>query len=162
MNDNTFNAQPEITSEEKLLGLLSHLSIIFGGLLVPFIIWTTQKEKSKFVRFHSLQAIFYHLSFTVLMIFFILVMLFVMIISGVGLGVFADTHNSGTHAGPPVFFIVMMIVFYVGIFLIAIAGIVFGIYLGVKAYQGYLTKVPFIGKIIYRKVYETHYARRET
>ncbi len=155
MNNNTFNAQPEVTSDEKLLGLLSHLSIIFGGLLVPFIIWTTQKEKSKFVRFHSLQAIFYHLSFTVLVIFFVFLMLFVMIISGVGLGVFADTHNYGKNSGPPVFFIIIMIAFYAGIFLFAIGGIAYGIYLGIKAYRGYLTKVPFIGKIIYRKVYET-------
>ncbi len=151
--NNSVNTPFDVTSDEKLLALLSHLSILFGGLLVPFIIWMTQKDKSNFVRYHSLQAIFYHLSFTVILMFIIFFMVFVMIISGAGLGIFADAHNSGSNEELPGLFIMLMIAFYFVIFLFAIGGIVYGIYLGIKAHQGYLTRVPVIGKIIYRKVY---------
>ncbi len=153
--NNSVNTPFDVSSDEKLLALISHLSILFGGLLVPFIIWITQKEKSGFVRFHSLQAIFYHLSFTVIIIVLVFVMIFVMVISGVGLGVFTEGSTSGNGSEPPVLFIIIMISFYAGIFLFAIGGVAYGIYLGIKAYQGYLTKAPIIGKIIYRKVYGT-------
>ena len=61
----------KISSEEKLMSLLSHLSIIIQniGVIAPIIIWVTQKDKSKFVRFNAIQAIFFQL------VFFVLVML---------------------------------------------------------------------------------------
>jgi uncharacterized Tic20 family protein len=44
---------PVITSDERLLAAVAHLF----GLLVALIVWATQKEKSLFVRFQSVQAI---------------------------------------------------------------------------------------------------------
>lgn len=41
------------TSDEKLMGALAH----FFGPLVAIIIWITQKEKSRFVKFQALQAL---------------------------------------------------------------------------------------------------------
>ncbi len=76
------------TSDERLLAMLSHLSIFLGGIILPIILWATQKDKSKFVRFHSLQAIFYHLAFAVIIIVFVFVMVFVLIVSGIGLSGF--------------------------------------------------------------------------
>lgn len=48
-------AQPDTTgptSDERLLAALAH----FFGLVVALIIWATQKEKSRFVRFQAMQA----------------------------------------------------------------------------------------------------------
>ncbi len=153
MDNLTANVPQDVTSDDKLLALLSHLSILFGGLLIPFIIWITQKDKSKFVRFHALQAIFYHLAFSVLLVAFIFFMLFVMLLSGAGLGLF-DAQEYAKDSGAPVVFIIITIATYILIFVVAIGGIAYGIYLGVKAYQGKLIKVPVIGKMVYRKVYE--------
>jgi uncharacterized Tic20 family protein len=47
----------------------AHGSILFlgWGVIVPVIIWLTNRSKSAFVSFHALQAIVYQLSQTILM-----------------------------------------------------------------------------------------------
>jgi uncharacterized Tic20 family protein len=56
-----------ITQNERVLAAISHASILVPvtGAVIPFIIWSTQKEKSQFVRGHSLQALVYQLSLIV-------------------------------------------------------------------------------------------------
>ena len=73
----------EISKEEKLMALLSHLSIFIPniGILAPIIIWVTNKEKSDFVRFNALQAIFFQLIFFILMMLFIFVGIILMLIA---------------------------------------------------------------------------------
>lgn len=146
------NLEPQTTSDERLLAMLSHLSILFGGLLVPLIIWATQKDKSKFVKFNALQALFYHLSFSVLLMVFIFVMLVIMLASGFGLGIF-NQQELGDNSSMPATFVIITIIMYAIIMLGAFVGIGYGIYLAIKAYQGYLKKVPILGNIIYKKVY---------
>ena len=75
-------ALQEPTSDERLLALLSHLSVFMGGIILPLIIWATQKDKSKFVRFHSLQAIFYQLALAGIIILFVIVLVIILFASG--------------------------------------------------------------------------------
>jgi uncharacterized Tic20 family protein len=56
----------EIKSEERMLGLFAHLSHFLGGIVIPIIFWATNKDKSKFVTFHSLQALWFHITFFIL------------------------------------------------------------------------------------------------
>ena len=51
------------TPEERILAALAHGSILLSyyGLLIPAIIWITQRERSRFVGFQSLQAIVFQL-----------------------------------------------------------------------------------------------------
>ena len=49
----------ELSNEERLLALFSHLSIFFGSIVVPLIFWAIHKDKSRFVRFHSLNIQFF-------------------------------------------------------------------------------------------------------
>lgn len=53
------NSSP--TSDEKIMAALAHGSILlmFLGPIVPTGIWTLQRTKSKYVRFHALQAMGY-------------------------------------------------------------------------------------------------------
>jgi len=48
---------------DKIMAALGHISVLMPliGLIAPIIIWTTQKEKSKYVAFQALQAIAYQL-----------------------------------------------------------------------------------------------------
>ena len=48
---------------DKIMAALGHISVFLPliGLIAPIIIWTTQKEKSKYVAFQALQAIAYQL-----------------------------------------------------------------------------------------------------
>jgi uncharacterized Tic20 family protein len=145
-------ALQEPTSDERLLALLSHLSVFMGGIILPLIIWATQKDKSKFVRFHSLQAIFYQLALAGIIILFVIVLVIILFASGIGLGAM---ENAGAGGGKdlPAFFIVLMIIFYGGIFLMVIAGMAYSIYVALKSYKGELIRIPVIGNIIFQKVY---------
>lgn len=53
----TLNSPPP-TPDERVAAALSHISIFihYFGLLVPIVIWTTQKGKSKYIAFQALQA----------------------------------------------------------------------------------------------------------
>ena len=53
------HAQKTTSKEERIMAGLGHGSILLSyiGILVPVIIWITQKEKSRYVAFQSLQAI---------------------------------------------------------------------------------------------------------
>ncbi|MBL8017341.1 MAG: DUF4870 domain-containing protein, partial [Ignavibacteria bacterium] len=65
--------QPEnITQEERLYGLFVHLSMFFGSLIIPFVFWVVNKDRSKFVSFHSLQALFFHIAYTVVIVFLVI------------------------------------------------------------------------------------------
>ncbi|MBC8486994.1 MAG: DUF4870 domain-containing protein [Bacteroidetes bacterium] len=136
------------SNEEKLISLLSHLSIFFGGLIVPIVLWAIYKEKSKYVRFQSLQTIFFHLSY--------IAFIFVIIIFVVAIGIIAGviTQDSMAHSEPPYLFIIPMFLLYGVIILSAIAVTAYSTYMGVKAYQGEIKKYLIVGNIIYNKVYK--------
>jgi uncharacterized Tic20 family protein len=70
------------TSDERILAAVSH----FFGFLVALIVWATQKDKSRFVRFQSIQAMAFDLMITVI-IFLTVGCMMVMIFGGVALGI---------------------------------------------------------------------------
>jgi uncharacterized Tic20 family protein len=139
-----------LTSEEKTFALFSHLSVVIGGIILPIIFWALQKDKSKFVRFHALQSIFYHIAVGV-----IIAILVILLATGILIGVLVAGTSINHHNDPagPLFLGIFMVLFYIGLFSILIANIGYGIYLAVKAYEGNLIKIPVIGNIIYKKVY---------
>lgn len=134
-----------------MLALFSHLSLFLGGIILPIIFWATNRDKSKFVTFHALQALWFHIAYIVLifvLIFFWAIIIF--IIGGIGLG--AMTGATGSKE-MPVFFIILMIAFYGMLFLFIFGAIAYSVYMGIKSYQGNWVKYPIIGKMVYRKVY---------
>ena len=148
--DNSFGSAPganEIKGDERMLGLFSHLSLFLGGILVPIIFWATNKDKSKFVTFHSLQALWFHIAYIVV----IILMVIILVIIGAGFGLLsAGLH--GSHAGGA-FIVIFMVAFYGALFLSIFGCMAYSIYMGIKAYHGELKKYPIIGNIIYKKVY---------
>lgn len=53
------------TSDEKVMAALAHASVIlsFLGPIAPTLIWSTQRQKSNYVRYHALQAMGYQALF---------------------------------------------------------------------------------------------------
>lgn len=138
-----------LKSDEKLVALFCHLSLFLGGIVLPIIFWAINKEKSKFITFHSLQAIFFHISYIVIIIGFTVFFIF----GGMSFGLLFAGATKHSSSGPSVVFLIAMIAFY-GLFFVLIFGVIgYSIYMGVKAYQGKLNKYPIIGNIIYKKVY---------
>jgi uncharacterized Tic20 family protein len=140
------SVEPE--SDEKILALFSHLSIFLGGIVLPIIFWAINKDKSRFVKFHSLQAIFFHIAYIAIIIALTIIVIFV----GIGLGVItAGTFASGKDGS---FIIIFSMILFYGILFVSIFGFIgYGIFVGVKSYKGELRRYPVIGKIIYEKVY---------
>jgi uncharacterized Tic20 family protein len=138
----------KMKSDDKLMSMLSHLAILIPniGILAPIVIWFTQKEKSKFVRYNALQAIFFQLLFFILLILSIFIGIILMAISLI----LASTSSGGE---PGVFFWVSMGVmnlyfplwFFFSIY--AIVG-------AVKSFKGKTFRYLIIGKIIEKRVYK--------
>lgn len=138
----------EPDSNEKILALFSHLSIFLGGIVLPIIFWATNKDKSRFVKFHALQAIYFHISYIAV----IIAVVIIMVLIGISMGILsAGTFAAGKDGS--FFIIIAMIVLYGLIFASVFAFIGYGIYVGVKSYKGELRRYPIIGKLIYEKVY---------
>lgn len=143
--------QENLTSEERLMAMLSHLSLLFGGIVLPIILWATQKDKSRFIRYHALQSIFFQIAYVVILVILIVAFALFAIFFGVGLGILtANTTDPGTF---PILIVLFVLLFYAAIIISAFGLMGYSIYLAVKSYQGSYIKVPIIGNIIYKKVY---------
>lgn len=146
--------QENLTSEERLMAMFSHLSIVFGGIVLPIIFWATQKEKSKYITFHALQAIFFQLTYIFIVVLFVCLLVFASIFMGLGLGVMTAATTSDS-PGFTAVFVIFIIAAYALILLSVAAAIGYGVYLAIRSYNGAYVKVPIIGRIIFKKVYGT-------
>lgn len=141
------------TNEEKTLSMICHLSTIMGGIILPIIVWAIQKDKSRFTRFHSLQAIWFHVLYFAAIIIFVFLFVGLMFAGLLGGGMMMG--SGGRDPGPemPAIAVILMIGFYIALFGLIIGVIAYSIYMAIKTYKGELVKYPIVGKIIYRKVY---------
>ena len=144
--------QENLTSEERLMAMLSHLSLLFGGIILPIIFWATQKDKSRFIRYHALQSIFFQIAYVVILVILIVALALFAIFFGLGLGILTANTTSDP-AAFPILIILFVVLFYAAIFIFAFGLMGYSIYLAVKSYQGSYIKIPIIGNIIYKKVY---------
>lgn len=144
------NMEENISSEDKTLSMLCHLSMTIGGILLPIIVWAIKKEQSKFVRYHALQSIFFQLAISVVIA--VAIVVFAVLIILIGAGISTARHLDST-SGISVVMIILSFVFFGVITVAAVGGVGYSIYLAIKSYQGEKTKIPVIGKIIYEKVY---------
>ena len=147
-------ANPYPTSDERMFAMLSHFSVFLGGILLPIIFWAIKKDQSQFVRFHSLQAIFFHIAYFVILIVLVIVVVVIAMVMGLGASLTA-MEDPGAGAGFSMLMIIFMVVFYGGLFLVIFGAIGYGVYAGVKSYNGDLVMYPVIGKKIYDRVYGT-------
>lgn len=146
MNNETTNLSLP-NDNDRLLSLLSHLGAMFGGIFLPLIIWATQKDKSQFIRFNSLQALFFQIAYTVVILFISIIYIAI---------VFITTAGTITSNDPENFAVLNMFMAF-GLMAIIFGSIFvffgYSIYIGIKSYQGEIKKYPIIGNIIYKRVY---------
>jgi uncharacterized Tic20 family protein len=150
---NSFGSPPDqstIQGDERLLALFSHLSLFLGGILLPIIFWATNRDKSKFVCFHALQALWFHIAYIAVIFIFIILFVIIFAIWGIGL-----TALAGASGGMemPIILIILIIAFYALLFAIIFGAMGYSIYMGIKSYKGELVMYPIIGKKVYRSVY---------
>ncbi|MBI3822945.1 MAG: DUF4870 domain-containing protein [Planctomycetes bacterium] len=45
------------SDEDKQMAMFCHLGAIIGGIVLPLVLWMTQKEKSRFIDDHGKEAV---------------------------------------------------------------------------------------------------------
>jgi uncharacterized Tic20 family protein len=66
--EETMLDSPAVTQDEKLMAMLSHLLGIPTSFIGPLIIYLIKKDSSKFVAFHSMQALIFQLALWVALV----------------------------------------------------------------------------------------------
>ena len=75
--DDSFDKAPanwNPTQDEKTLALLSHIGTLaggvvpFGNVILPLVLWLTQKDKSDYVAYHSKESLNFQITMTVIYI----------------------------------------------------------------------------------------------
>lgn len=129
----------EPTEDERSMATLAQ-ALSFMGILPPLIIFFI-KRQSRFVSFHALQAVLWHLTYLVLMVF--VVMAFMI---GMMLMVFAHADDL-KHGGPPTAFFVVFPILWLGISAGSIINIVLAVIYSIKAWQGEWADYPIFGRL---------------
>ncbi len=79
--------QNGLTQDERLWAMLAHLSallgyvVLLGQYIAPLVIYLVYKERSRFVAFHALQALYFQLA---LLILWVIVIILTFITCGLG------------------------------------------------------------------------------
>ena len=140
---------PVPTHEERTSALLVHVLSIFSGFIVPLIFFLVKKD-SRFVAFHSLQVLIWHVAYMVIFILGMVAM-FVILFGGFAM------HPPGPHgdAPPPYFMGIFMLVWLFGMGGFVV-NLILGILYAIKANNGEWALYPVFGKWALRKTFENH------
>jgi len=147
--------QPRAPSpDESLMAAVSH----FLGFLVALVVWVTQKDKSRFVRFQALQAMAFDLVASViffLVIGFLLVLVFGVIALGIGDIAILGSQNNPT-AEPVRVFIALMtgLPFLIPCLVIPLAIAIFiaRLIATIQTFQGHDFHYPWLGNLVERSI----------
>jgi len=144
------------TSDESLMAAISH----FFGLLVALIVWATQKDKSRFVRFQAIQAMTFDLFVSVVVFLMVgCVMVAIFGLLALGIGDIAIFGNQGNPTAEPFrTFIALMsaVPLLIACIFILIAGTIFVARLiaTIQTFQGKDFHYPWLGARVER--YQEH------
>jgi len=135
--------------DERVMAALSHISALLPmiGVIAPIVIWATQKEKSQYVAFQSLQAVAYQLS--MIAAWFIGMGCYMLSFFGT---FFALPFSDASQSASPLFAIGFIIPFLVfgAIFIGGFFFVIYGVVGTVMAFQGKPFRYAIIGKRIER------------
>jgi uncharacterized protein len=136
--------------DERLLAALAHASALLStaGLIVPLIIWLTQKERSRFVAVQSLQALVFQASFQLLwlLIFGCYFLFFMGTITSI---MIFPENQIPIYPGMilPLHFSVMAVGLIGGL-----GFLVYAIFAAAEAYQGRNFRYPVIGRYVEKRL----------
>jgi uncharacterized Tic20 family protein len=145
------------TKEDQLVAGLAHGGVLVPtfGVLIPLIIWITQKDRSDFIKFQALQATIWQLLVFVAQILLMgcyMVTFFLMFPIGLlaeGEAFYVDPASGDAMAGG------MMLLLFLLIVLFGVGGLIylgFGIAGIVRSLQGKDFQYPFIGRWVKNRI----------
>lgn len=142
-------APPQSNNNETVMAGLAHLSIFFGALIVPLILWLVNRGKAAYAAQQSKQAFFFHL---VLAGIQLVVLIPGMIIYFTSFFAFVETMPPYTSQSPqppafPFASFSVFIIMYAILGAIQLVAIIFSIIGAVHAFKGEPFHYPLMGRI---------------
>ncbi len=150
MNDNSIAP----TSDENLMAAIAH----FFGFIVALIIWATQKDKSQYVRFQSLQALVFDIVVPVIVTLIIggvLVISLGLVALGIGdLAIFGNQSNPMAQPVGTFIFLMTALPFAIPCTVIPFVVLIFAVRLiaAIETFQGKDFHYPWIGNFVERSL----------
>jgi len=142
------------TSDESLMAAVSH----FLGFLVALIIWATQKDKSRFVRFQALQAMAFDILVSVIVFLVVgCILALTLGLLGIGIGDIAILGSQNNPSAEP-FRVIIALMTSVPLMIpctvIPLIGIIFVARLiaTIQTLQGKDFHFPWLGNLIERSM----------
>ncbi len=140
------------TQDERVMAALSHVSALmpFFGVIAPIVIWVTQKDKSRYVAFQSLQALAFQLSMVAA--WFVGMGCYMFSFFGTFFTIPFASRSEPSQSLSPLFGLAFLIPFLVfgAIFVGGFFFIVYGIIGAIMAFQGKPFRYMIIGKSVER------------
>jgi len=140
------------TPDERVMAALSHISALLPlmGVIAPIVIWITQKDKSRYVAFQSLQALVFQ--FVMIIGWFLGMGCYTCSFFGMFFPLMLSESSSNLGANEGLLIIATMFPFFVmgAIFLLGFAFIVYGVIGAIMAFQGKPFRYVIIGKRVER------------
>jgi uncharacterized protein len=139
------NEEDVPTHDERLLAAVCHGSQLLAGILVPLFLYFVYRERSRFIAFHALQAIVWHVG--------LWVMWFVASVGAMVMAVLVATASQvyAAHDGGVVRFLMGGgISFGMAVFL-ALPAVVYAVYaflLTLRARRGGWSGYPIVGRLV--------------
>jgi uncharacterized Tic20 family protein len=138
--------QPQSNNNETIMAGLSHLSILFGALIVPLILWMINRQTAPYAAQQSKQAFYFHVAVFVVEVLLILAMFGVFAASA---ATFTATYPVDPTTPPnpaaPFGFLGGIFLFEAAVFAVQAVAIILGIVGAVKAFQGKPFHYPLMG-----------------
>jgi uncharacterized Tic20 family protein len=136
------------TEDERVLAALSHASIVanvvnLAGMIATALIWTMQRDRSPYVRAHSLQALVYQGAVLLISIFLALFWVLCLVLSLLPVILRPDLYRTsppGYSVWIGVFGAITLVGFWV-------AATVYGLYGAYQVYRGRPFHYPLVGRL---------------
>lgn len=141
----------QTSEDERILAALAHASIIanvvnLAGMIATTLIWATQRERSEFVRQHSLQSLLYQ---GLVLVISIVLMVFWGLCLGLSLLPVALRPDLYRSSPPNSFWIALLgLALPIGFWILAT---VYGLYGAYRVYRGRPFYYPIAGRFIRRQ-----------
>jgi len=135
---------PQPTQDERSMGMLVNILSIFTGFWAALIILIIKRD-SKFVAFYSLQCLFWHLLYLIV-IFGCIILFFV----GMFLGIFTQAAMQSHGSAPTPVFVLLFPFLWLAVMAFWVLNLVLGIVYAIKANAGEWANYPLVGKLARR------------
>jgi uncharacterized Tic20 family protein len=126
------------TEDERTMAMLAHLLMAFTGFIGPLVIFCV-KQNSRFVRFHSLQALIWHAIYLGVIFAFMAVFFVVMMTS-----LIHNPPQPHSQVPPPFFYVFPFI--WLGFMGGWVVNVILGVVYAIKANRGEWATYPVYGK----------------